>query len=163
MSHNMERVCVCVYTVISRLSMHFEPEPLVRTWLVGAYISHIAFRPSESMNHNGKRINLRQPAWPKSNLSRHWLNLKVLPISKALKLYTMLSSTSTTNPFALMFKRKLDIFMMMYDVNNTRKFLLVTTCRVYNKSKSEMVLMSFVPTNVSLLLVSCLVGHDEIN
>ena len=48
----------------------------------------------------------------KSNLSRHLVNLKVLPTSKALKLYTSLSSTSKTNCFAPMFKRKLDICMI---------------------------------------------------
>ena len=48
----------------------------------------------------------------KSSLLRHLPNMKVLPTSKALKLYTTLSSTSTTSCFALMFKRKLDIFMM---------------------------------------------------
>ena len=51
----------------------------------------------------------------KSSLSRHLLNLKVLPTSKALKLYTTLSSTSTTSCFAMMFKRKLGICMMNYD------------------------------------------------
>jgi hypothetical protein len=36
----------------------------------------------------------------KTTLLRHLLNLKVLPTSKALKLYTPLSSTSTTDSFA---------------------------------------------------------------
>ena len=45
----------------------------------------------------------------KSRLPRLLLNLKVLPISKALKLYTTMSSTSTTNCFARMFKWKLDV------------------------------------------------------
>ena len=31
-------------TIMSRLSTHIEPEPLVRTWLVGAYFTHIAFQ-----------------------------------------------------------------------------------------------------------------------
>ena len=52
----------------------------------------------------------------KSNLSRHLLNLKMLPNSKALKLYTTLSSTSTTNCFAPMFKHKLNKCMMNYDI-----------------------------------------------
>ena len=43
------------------------------------------------------------------------LNLKMLPTSKALKLYTTLSSTSTTNCFAPRFKRKLDKCMMNCD------------------------------------------------
>ena len=47
----------------------------------------------------------------KSNLSRHLLNLIVLQTSKVLKLYTTLSSTSTTNCFAPMFKRKLNKYM----------------------------------------------------
>ena len=51
----------------------------------------------------------------KSSLSRHLLNLKVLPTSKALKLYTTMSSTSTTNRFALMFKQKLYKGMMNCD------------------------------------------------
>ena len=58
---------------------------------------------------------LREHIAIKSNLSRHLLNLKVLPTSKALKFYIALSSTSTTNCFALMFKRKLDRFMMKCD------------------------------------------------
>ena len=48
----------------------------------------------------------------KSSLSRHLLNLKVLQTSKALNLYTALSSTLTTNYFALIFKWKLDKCMM---------------------------------------------------
>ena len=48
----------------------------------------------------------------KCSLSRHLMNLKVLPTAKALKLYTSLSSTSKTNCFAPMVKRKLDICMM---------------------------------------------------
>ena len=52
----------------------------------------------------GDRWNLRQHAWPKSSLSRHLLNLKVPPTSKALKLYTALPSISTTNCFARVFK-----------------------------------------------------------
>ena len=57
---------------------------------------------------------LRQPqkkkhlSTMKPSLSRHLLNLKVLPTSKALRLYTTLSSTSTTNCFARMLKQKLD-------------------------------------------------------
>ena len=50
----------------------------------------------------------------KSSLSRHLVNLKVLPTSTALKLYTSLS-TSKTNCFAQMFKRKLDICMKNCD------------------------------------------------
>ena len=49
------------------------------------------------------------------NLVRQLLNLKVLPTSKALKLYTTLSSTSMTNCFAMMFKQKLDKCMMICD------------------------------------------------
>ena len=45
------------------------------------------------------------------------MNLKVLLTSKALKFYTALSSTSTTNCFALMFRRKLDMCMMNYNVH----------------------------------------------
>ena len=44
------------FKVISRLSTHFEPEPLVRTKLVGAYFTHIASRLSNLMNHNMKQI-----------------------------------------------------------------------------------------------------------
>ena len=51
----------------------------------------------------------------KSSLSRHLLNLKVLLTLRALKLYTSLSSTSTTNCFTPMFKRKLDRHMMNCD------------------------------------------------
>ena len=92
--------------------MHFELELLVRIQLVGAHFTHIAFyRPSEPMNYNMK-WNMRQPAWSKSNLSWHLLNLKVLPTSKALKLYMAVSSTSTTNCFAPMFKQKAG---QMYD------------------------------------------------
>ena len=58
----------------------------------------------------------------KSNLSRHLLNLKVLPTSKALKLYITLSSTPTTNCFAPMFKRKLDKHMMKCDDYFLRRF-----------------------------------------
>ena len=54
----------------------------------------------------GNRWNLRQPTW---------LNLKVLLTSKALKLYTILSSTSTTNCLASMFKRKLNKCMINCD------------------------------------------------
>ena len=44
-------------TVISCLSTPFEPEPLVRTKLVGAYFTHIAFsRPYDSRNRNGKHM-----------------------------------------------------------------------------------------------------------
>ena len=49
------------------------------------------------------------------SLLRHLLNLKLLPTSKALKLYTSLSSTSRTNCFAPMFKRKLDRCTMNCD------------------------------------------------
>ena len=41
--------------------------------------------------------------------------MKVLPTSKALKLYTTLSSTPTTDCFASMFERKLDRCMMNCD------------------------------------------------
>ena len=44
----------------------------------------------------------------KSSLLRHLLNSKVLLTSMVLKLYTALSSTSTTNYFAMMLKQKLD-------------------------------------------------------
>ena len=50
----------------------------------------------------------------KSNLSRDLLNVKVLPASKALWLYTTVPLTSTPNCFAPMFNRKLDRFMMNY-------------------------------------------------
>ena len=52
----------------------------------------------------------------KSNLLKQVLNLKVLPTSKALKLYTTLSSTLMADCFALMFKRMLDKFMKNCDV-----------------------------------------------
>ena len=61
---------------------------------------------------------LRQPqkknylSMTKSSLSRHILNLKVLLTSKALKLYTILSSTLTTNCFVPMFQTKVG---HMYD------------------------------------------------
>ena len=44
-----------------------------------------------------------------------FMNLKVLLPSKVLKLYTTLSSTSMTNCFVMMFKRKLDKCMMNCD------------------------------------------------
>ena len=50
-----------------------------------------------------------------------YVNLKVLPISKVMKLYTTLSSSSTINCFASMFKRKLVIFMMNCD-DRLRRF-----------------------------------------
>lgn len=64
-----------------------------------------------------KRCELKKNhlSMTKSSLSRHLVNLKVLPTSKALKLYTSLSSTSKTNRFAPMFKQKLNICMMNYD------------------------------------------------
>ena len=70
-----------------------------------------------------KRCELKKNhlSMTKSNLSRHLLNLKVLLTSKALKFYTTLSSTSTTNCFALMFKRKLDRCMMNCD-DHFRRF-----------------------------------------
>ena len=70
---------------------------------------------------------LRQPhkknhlSMTKSSLSRHLLNLKMLPTSKALKLYTTLSATSTSNCFAPMFKWKLDKCMMNCD-NCVKRF-----------------------------------------
>jgi hypothetical protein len=45
-------------------------------------------------------------------IQTHLLNLKVLPTSKALKLYMALSLTSTTNCFASMLKQKLEKCMM---------------------------------------------------
>ena len=42
-------------------------------------------------------------------------------------------------------------------------FQLVNACGVYNKSKSEAVLLNFAPTTLSLHLVSCLLGHHKIN
>ena len=54
----------------------------------------------------GNGWNPRQPTWP---------NMKVLPVSKALKLYTTLTSTLTTNAFAPMFKHKLDRCIMNCD------------------------------------------------
>ena len=48
----------------------------------------------------------------KSSLLRHLLNSKVLLTSMVLKLYTALSSTSTTNYFAMMLKQKLDRCVM---------------------------------------------------
>ena len=48
----------------------------------------------------------------KSGLLRHLLDLKVLLTSKALELYIALSSISTTNCFAPMFRHKLDRCMM---------------------------------------------------
>ena len=61
------------------------------------------------------RWHMRQPAWPKSSLSRHLLNPKVPSTSKALKLYTTSSSASTTDCFAPVFKRKLNRCMMNCD------------------------------------------------
>ena len=49
------------------------------------------------------QIEEKPPIDDKIQLSRHLMNLKVLPTSKTLKLYTTLSSTSTTNCFAPMF------------------------------------------------------------
>jgi hypothetical protein len=59
------------------------------------------------------RENILQRIICCESLSRHLLNMKVLLPSKALKLYTTLSSTSTTNCFAPMFKRKLSNICMM--------------------------------------------------
>ena len=58
---------------------------------------------------------LQRIRWTRSNLLRHLLNLKVLPTSKDLKLYTTLSFTLTINCFAPMFKRKLNKCMMSCD------------------------------------------------
>ena len=82
---------------------------------------------------------LRQPhkknnlSMTKSSLLRHLLNLKVLPTSKALKLYTTLSETLTTNCFAPMFKRKLDKWMMNCD-NCLRHFSETLTNRHWMSS-----------------------------
>jgi hypothetical protein len=69
----------------------------------------------------------------KSSLSKHLLNMKVLPTSKALKLYTTLSLTSMTNCFASMFKRKLDRCMMNRD-NRLRRFNKMLTNRHWMSS-----------------------------
>ena len=61
------------------------------------------------------RIEEEHLSMMKSSLSRHLLNRKLLPTSKALKLYTTLSLTSTANCFASMFKRKQDKCMMNCD------------------------------------------------
>ena len=61
------------------------------------------------------RIEEESPIDVEIQLSRHLMNLKVLPTSKALKFYTTLSLTSTTNCFAPMFKQKLDRCMMNCD------------------------------------------------
>ena len=66
-------------------------------------------RHPESLRQSGEHIAT------KSRLSKHLLNLKVLPISKALKLYTSLSLTSMTNCFAPMSKWKLNKCMMNCD------------------------------------------------
>ena len=50
------------------------------------------------------RVNILQGVICCESLSRHLLNLKVLLTSKALKLYTTLSSTLTTNCYGPMFK-----------------------------------------------------------
>ena len=63
----------------------------------------------------------------KSSLSRHLLNLKVLPTSKILKLYMSLSSILMTNSFAPMFKQKLDGCMMMICDNCLRRFNKILT------------------------------------
>ena len=68
----------------------------------------------------------------KSSPSRYLLNLKVLPTSKALKLYTTLSSTSTTNCLALMFKRKVEKCMMNCD-DCLRRFSETLTLNVKRK------------------------------
>ena len=64
--------------------------------------------------------------WRNPVLLRHLLNLKALPTSKALQLYTTLSSTSTTNSFAPIFKRKMNICMMNCD-NCLRRFSKMLT------------------------------------
>ena len=69
----------------------------------------------ESLGQSGEHTTT------KSNLSRHLLNLKVLPTSKALKLYTIMSLTSMTSCFALMLKRKLNKCMMKCD-DHLRRF-----------------------------------------
>ena len=56
------------------------------------------------------------------SLPRHSLNLKVLLTSKALNLYTTLSSTSTTSCFALMFKQKPSNICMMTCDDQLRLF-----------------------------------------
>ena len=61
------------------------------------------------------RENILQRIICCESLSRHLLNMKVLLTSKALKLYTTLSSTSLTNCFAPMFKWKLHKCMMNCD------------------------------------------------
>ena len=87
-----------------------------------------------------KRCELKKNhlSMTKSNLSRHLPNLKVLPTSKTLKLYTTLSSTSTTNCFAPpMFKRKLDRCMMNRD-NHLRHFnKTLINCRWMSSVKNS--------------------------
>ena len=61
-----------------------------------------------------------------SNLLRHLLNLKVLLTSKAFKFYTTLSSTSTTNCFAPMFKHNMNRHMMNCN-NCLRRFIETLT------------------------------------
>ena len=67
------------------------------------------------------RENILQRVICCTSLSKHLLNLKVLQTSKALKLYTTLFSTLTTNFFALMLKQKLDSCMIKCD-DRLRRF-----------------------------------------
>ena len=86
---------------------------------------------SESLGRAGERTTT------KSNISRHLLNLKVLPTSKALKLRTTLSLTLTTNCCAPMFKRKLDMCMMNYN-NHLRRFTeTLTNCPLMSSIKKS--------------------------
>ena len=61
------------------------------------------------------QIEEEPPINDEIQLIKTFMNLKVLPTSKALKLYTTLFSTSMTNCFVMVFKRKLDKRMMNCD------------------------------------------------
>ena len=62
-----------------------------------------------------KQTEEEPPIYDKIQPIKTFMYLKVLPTSKALKLYTTLSSTSMTNCFVMMFKRELDKCMMNCD------------------------------------------------
>ena len=58
------------------------------------------------------RIEEEPPIGDKIQHIETFVEFEVLPTSKALKLYATLSSTSTTNCFAMMFKWKLNNCMI---------------------------------------------------
>ena len=72
------------------------------------------------------QIEEEPPIDDKIQFSKTFMNLKVPPTSKALKLYIALSSTLMANCFVMMFKQKLDKCVMNCD-DHLRCFLETLT------------------------------------